>query len=43
MQALAKNDVAVSPQSPPAPCAKEQSDLRLLASQQGHRFTANCY
>jgi hypothetical protein len=43
MQALPKNDMVVSTQLPPAPCTKEQSDLKLLASQQGYRFTANCY
>jgi hypothetical protein len=37
-------DASVAPtQLPPSPCTKEQSDLRLLAHQQGYRSAENCY
>ena len=44
VRALAKDEpVEATPPPPPPPCTKEQSDLKLLASQQGYRFEANCY
>ena len=43
MHLLPNDDAMASAQLPPSPCTKEQSDLRLLARQQGYRFMANCY
>jgi hypothetical protein len=43
MRPLPKDDTVALTQLPPSPCTKEQSDLRLLAHQQGYRFAENCY
>jgi len=43
MRPLPKDDTVALTQLPPSPCTKEQSDLRLLAHEQGYRLAANCY
>lgn len=43
MHPLPKDETLAAAQLPPAPCTKEQADLRLLARQQGYRFAGNCF